>query len=420
MGKPPCGTCKAIEATLVPPMAARLHLIVFMVAMLAGLVFASFSTYDFVQHLDRQVHDLHCSFVPGLAETARDEQSACQVTLMSPYSSMFRARLWGGLPISLPAMGVFAFLLLRGVDVLSRPVEERRTATGVLFAMSTVPLLASLVMGTIAFVELDAACKLCIGIYGASLVGFLAAGLAYASARRSAQLGAPAGPSLGVAVIQLGVFVLVPAVLYVLLMPDFSRYVGTCGRIADTVDPYDVMVPMDDHDGVEMLEVLDPLCPTCRGFEHRLRASGLEEQLHRKVLLFPLDEECNWNVTTSLHPGACALSEAVLCATEGGGPSPREVLDWAFANQDELLSGAKSDPKLPGDRVRGQFPTLAACVGSAEVRAKLNKALRWAVSHSLPVLTPQAYVDGVKLCGEDTDLGLEYTLHRLLEKGGRR
>jgi hypothetical protein len=403
-------------------MAARLHLIVFMLAMLAGLVFASFSTYDFVQHLDRQVHDLHCSFVPGLAETARDEQSACQVTLMSPYSSVLRAQLWGGLPISLPAMGVFAFLLLRGVDVLSRPIEERRMATGVLFAMSTVPLGASLVMGTIAFVELGAACKLCIGIYGASMVGFLAAGLAYASARRGMQIpGSGAGRSLGVAVLQLGVFVTVPAALYVLLMPDYSRYVGTCGRLADTVDPYDVMVPMDDHGGgVELLEVLDPLCPTCRGFEHRLRASGLEDKLHRKVLLFPLDQECNWNVTTSLHPGACEISEAVLCAAQGGGPSAREVLDWAFDHQEELLAAAKNDATAPGKHVRAQFPALAACIGSPEVRSKLNKSLRWAVGHSLPVLTPQAYVDGVKLCGEDTDLGLEYTLHRLLEQGGHQ
>jgi hypothetical protein len=402
-------------------MAVRLHLAVFMVAMLAGLVFASFSTYDFVQHLDRQVHDLHCSFVPGLAETARDEQSACQATLMSPYSSVLRSRLWGGIPISLPAMGVFAFLLLRGVDVLSRPIDQRRSATGVLFAMSTLPLLASLVMGTIAFVELEAACKLCIGVYGASMVGFLAAGLAYLSLRKSPQNpGAAAGASFGTAVLQLGIFVLAPVTVYVMLMPDYSRYVGTCGRLADTADPYGVMVPMDDHRGTEMIEVLDPLCPTCRGFEQRLRASGLEEKLHRKVLLFPLDQTCNWNVTTSLHPGACEISEAVLCAADGGGPTPAEVLDWAFEHQTELLEAAKTDPKLPGDRARARFPALASCIGSPEVRSKLNKSLRWAVSHSLPVLTPQAYVDGVKLCGEDTDLGLEFTLHRLLERGERR
>jgi hypothetical protein len=34
--------------------------------------------------------------------------------------------------------------------------------------------------------------------------------------------------------------------------------------------------------------------------------------------LFPLDKECNWMVSESLHPGSCAVSEAVLCAGPDG------------------------------------------------------------------------------------------------------
>jgi hypothetical protein len=54
-------------------------------------------------------------------------------------------------------------------------------------------------------------------------------------------------------------------------------------------------------------------------------------------------------------------------------------------------------------------------VGSAGVRSKINKSLRWAVSNRLPVLTPQLYVDGVKLCDEDTDLGMDFALSRMIE-----
>src|SRR5688572_18482182 len=83
---------------------STVHLVLFIVAMAAGLMFASVSTYDFAQHLDRQVHDIRCSFVPGLADAgAKEEQAGCQVTMMSPYSSVFRRALWGGLPVSLPA-----------------------------------------------------------------------------------------------------------------------------------------------------------------------------------------------------------------------------------------------------------------------------------------------------------------------------
>ena len=48
-------------------------LVVVLLGALAGLVFAGVSTYDFVQHLDRQVHSLHCSFIPGAG--ARDRSN---------------------------------------------------------------------------------------------------------------------------------------------------------------------------------------------------------------------------------------------------------------------------------------------------------------------------------------------------------
>ena len=45
--------------------------------------------------------------------------------------------------------------------------------------------------------------------------------------------------------------------------------------------------------------------------------AGLE--LDMKVLVFPLDADCNWLLGgRSMHPGACVLAKAVLCA-EGRG-----------------------------------------------------------------------------------------------------
>jgi hypothetical protein len=119
-------------------------------------------------------------------------------------------------------------------------------------------------------------------------------------------------------------------------------------------------------------------------------------------------------LSDSLHPGACTVSKAVLCA-EGRAEA---VVDWAFANQEAILTAAKADPKSAGKMVAAAFPDLAACVDSKLTEQRLNKSLRWAVANQLPVLTPQLYVNGMKLCDEDTDLGMEYALSRLLEKQG--
>jgi hypothetical protein len=49
--------------------------------------------------------------------------------MMSPYSSVFRTSVWGGIPISLPAMAVFAFVLLYAIDLsLTRRQFDRRAA----------------------------------------------------------------------------------------------------------------------------------------------------------------------------------------------------------------------------------------------------------------------------------------------------
>src|SRR3954464_4163092 len=83
---------------------------------LVGLVFASYSTVDYANHLDRRLHDVHCSFIPGLAATAKAE--ACRVAMYSPYSALLKERYWGGIPISLFALGAFAFFTAFAIYLL--------------------------------------------------------------------------------------------------------------------------------------------------------------------------------------------------------------------------------------------------------------------------------------------------------------
>lgn len=420
----------------------RAALLVCLLACAAGLFFAGFSTHDFVQHLDRQVHGIHCSFVPGLASADVSGTSGCHVTLMSPYSSILRGSVWGGIPVALPAMGVFAFLLAFAAGLGIRRRLHDRAATTFLVLGTALPVLTSVAMGYLSFVELGAACKLCIGIYSASGAAFVSAlALRFSGGSTSwAELAEtddvlPSADALSavddlpgnlVALFAgrfaLGVlFVVLSVGIYVVLAPDYTRFVGTCGELSNPEDPYGVMVSLTDPAvpvsgaRAEAIEIFDPLCPSCRGFENRLRASGLASQLDRKAVLFPLDNACNWMVSAAVHPGACVLSEAVLCAAEDNITLP--VIDWTFERQGQLLNLARDE----GDaavraEVLGAFPGLKGCLGSVEVRSKLNRSLRWAVANKLPVLTPQLYVEGTKLCDEDTDLGMDFALSRLLEK----
>jgi hypothetical protein len=403
-------------------------LIVVLVGAALGLVFAGVSTYDFVQHLDRQVHTLHCSFIPGMSHGTGE--SGCQVAMMSAYSSVFRTRVWGGIPISLPAMAVFAFIGCFAVDLMLTRRKHDPRATGFLALACGLPAAASAVMATISITKLGTACKLCIGIYIASALCLLGAIILWRGAVRASTIGAskesgaklevavdnePASPGFLAGAFAVGVaFVLVPVVLYVMVAPDHSKFVGSCDGLARPDDTYGVMVKVDraEANAAAAVEVLDPLCPACKAFEERLSQSGLRDRLDRKAILFPLDSTCNWMITETTHPGACTVSEAVLCA----GDKAPEVLKWAFEVQDRIREEAKADPTAAAREVKQRFPELAACVGSPEAKQKLNKSLRWAVGNNVRVLTPQLYVDNVKLCDEDVDLGLEYALTIMLDR----
>ena len=389
-----------------------------------GLIFSSVSTYDFAQHLDRQVHGLHCSIIPGLGLPDASGTSGCHVTLMSPYSSLFRTAFWGGLPVSLPGMSVFAFLLWRGLAALLSGRALEAGAARLLLGAATLPMFATLVMGGLSLVVLDALCKVCLGIYLSSVLAFVGAVVAYRQRRpTSGELGGPIADrddddlqqvDLGwmlTRVGALGLFVAAPAAAWAALVPDHGKYIGTCGKLVVTDDPKGVLLPLDPHPGGRpTIEVLDPLCPSCKGFEERVAASGQGEQLDRRVLLFPLDNACNWMVGGTMHPGACTISEAVLCAKGDA----RLVVAWAFANQEQIRTESAADPEAAARLVLGAFPEYKDCVGGAKVRAQLNHGLRWAVQNELPVMTPQLYVDGVRLCDADTDLGLDFALGQIL------
>jgi uncharacterized membrane protein len=404
---------------------APVLLIVALVGSAAGFMFAAVSTYDFVAHLDRQVHGLHCSFIPGMGTPDATGTSGCHVTLMSPYSSMWRDSVWGGVPISLPAMAVFAFLLFWGALIWLNQRWRDPRATGFYAIAAALPAFTSIIMGIISLRELDALCKVCMGIYiSSALVLTGAVGLAVSARGEKAMSEGQGQPaerepmSLGALVIAFAVgclFVGVSVVAYAARAPEFDKYVGSCGKLPRPGDTSGSLITIGKSSGsVQILEVLDPLCPACRAFERRFSALELSEQASRKALLFPLDNKCNWMVDTAVHPGACAVSEAMLCA----GDQAEEVLEWAFDEQEQLVASERAAPGSVEKAVVARFPSLAGCVGSSKARAKLNRSLRWAVDNQLPVLTPQLYVNGTRLCDADTDLGLDFMLTQLVEKAG--
>jgi hypothetical protein len=272
------------------------------------------------------------------------------------------------------------------------------------------PLLASAIMFYISATELHAFCKICVGIYTCSVALAVCSVLAILALRKTkASKESPLrGLLIGIAV--LGVVSLAPALVYAATMPNMSAYISACGKITVKDEAHGALLKLPTtHAKRAVLLFEDPLCPSCKGFHERLVSEGILENLDITLAMFPLDNDCNWMLDRPIHPGACMLSRAVICSKD----KARAVLEWSFAEQDELREMGKKDVKALQARVVAKFPEVAGCIDDKATTVKLNQHLHFASDNRIPISTPQMFLGDMRICEEDTDLGLAWTLGQL-------
>lgn len=374
-----------------------------------GLVFAAISTLDYASHLDRGLHDLHCSFIPGVEAGTGGE--GCRTALNSPYAALLKDSLWGGVPISLFGLGCFCFLL--GHALFMTAVSERASrAEGLLYGLLAIsPALVSAVMFSISWFELGTICKTCAGIYMASLA--LAVSGAGVIRGTSGRAPAASDRSWRVAPLVLGAMlacVLLPSVVYAAFAPDHAALVMQCGEIKNPKESHGALLSLPGANAKKSaLFFEDPLCPTCKSLHDRLSSAGVLDRLNVDLALFPLDSECNWMLQQPLHPGACTLSKAILCAK-----SPMQMLDWAYENQEELAEAGRAGEKALTQMVSQRFGAdVARCMRDRATQQRLNRHLHFAVGNGIPISTPQVFIENQRLCDEDIDMGLMFALRHL-------
>lgn len=387
---------------------------------LLGLIYSGTSTVDFIAHLDRQLHPVTCTLLPGMSEPSRLDPSSegCKVALFSPYSSFFRDKYWGGIPYSLLAMGLFGFAFILALWAIATGRGHEIGPSLFMLFSGVVAAVVSIVFFFISIGKLHTVCTTCVGTYISSavlLVGGVLAFLGSASDRKvSNETASGVGIKMGILAVEMGAAVLVPVVVYLATLPPYERYVTSCETLKSTEDRAGSLLSIGGKDGrTEALLVLDPLCPACKAFHRRLGETRYAKDFAYKLLLLPLDSECNWMLKDSMHPGSCLLSKALYCA----GDRVNSVLEFIFENQEQLrMDGIGKRQDQIRAKIVEAFPNIKDCLDLPDTAIRLNKALHWAVKNSMPVLTPQLYLNGKRLCDEDTDLGLEYSLAQLLGK----
>jgi len=155
-----------------------------------------------------------------------------------------------------------------------------------------------------------------------------------------------------------------------------------------------VPVKVSSQAPIKGVEFADFLCPTCRNiagaFDNYIPTTGGRVAVYFKN--YPLEKECNPHVSQTVHPGACGLALAGLCANEQGKFWPYH--DRVYANP--LVNPGLADIQRIAMEAGLDTAALDACLKSSRPRDALLSQLAEAQTGGVSG-TPTLFVNGKRL-----------------------
>jgi protein-disulfide isomerase len=288
-----------------------------------------------------------------------------------------------GVPVA--AWGVLGYVTAAALAGWALTRRAAGRARGALLLVAAAAVGASVALALVSEFLIGAWCLLCMGswaIAGALLVAAWRAcpeGVGPAIAADVAAARAHAGWTAAVALVGLGVL---------------AALVAWYPRYAPHASPPAAAAPSASAGGAKVLvEFSDYECPFCARAHAQLaglRAARPDLKIVRRH--FPLDAACNPALKRSIHPGACELARAAICADAQG----------RFAAMDDALFANQTD-KQPVARLAAQIgldvPRFEACLGSPETARRLSADIADAIKLDVRA-TPSYVLDGRVYPGE--------------------
>ena len=335
---------------------------------------------------------------------------SCTEVYMSRYST------YCGVPVAIFGALWFVVAALLSVTGLRARDAVRESVPGYLFVLSTLALAVILYLGYASFVILSTVCVLCLTTYAAVVGLFLVSGAATSVPmttlpRRAARdvrvlVSSPLAITLAVlfcagAVTTLAFFpregvmaaasenaAATPAPLSQDRRSEFERYFTSQPRIP-------IMVP---NEGAKVLIVKfnDFQCPACGqsylAYKPILAKFEAEQPGAVKMVLkdYPLNPNCNPNVSAMIHPAACDAAVAVRLAAIHNRADALE--DYLYTHQPEMTAPMVRQAARDIGQVTDFDAKYQSTLGLVKGETGLGKQL--SVSQ-----TPTFFINGVKLEG---------------------
>lgn len=369
-----------------------------------GAILAAFSTH---QHLRLARYGFEQESFCAISETIN-----CDLVNASTYSEVF------GVPIAWWGVIFFGLIALMSFSgAVSR--KQRRATVSIAFFMALAGIPYCIYLAYVSFFIIETVCVECLGMYAVNLAA--AVGLFYA-------LGMPLrrAPSYIVdyAVASFGgtnrlgfkhaawIHVIIIALVFgtgwitILHIQSKDKHAAHRENIeeqlkshyAQPIYPFKTQhswaVWGNPKAKVRLVEFSEFQCPFCKvsSFTVKPYLHQFRRDMAYYFVNYPLDPICNPDVDRPMHPIACYLSKAGICADERG--IFWEYHDELFRNQQQMTK------ELALDIAEANFDwdrnELHKCIASPETEEKLRKEVD--VGRQIPILgTPTLFLNGRKI-----------------------
>lgn len=331
---------------------------------------------------------LHVRAHSGFASfCAINEHLNCDRVAVSPYSVV------AGLPVA--AWGVLGFTVLAALSAwgLLRRRPHPAWPSGLLLVASGGAVAASVALAAVSELLIGAFCILC-------ATAWTLAALVFASALRAVRpAGAGAAVRADLAALRARPgFALAAAAVTIAAVASaaaaYPRYWDRPKDAAARAPGSPPPVKVTAAGGVRVVqEFSDYDCPFCaQSFEKvrgQLAGRSDVKVVHRH---FPLDSSCNPAVPRAIHPQACELARAAVCADAQGRGGEMDAL--LFETQKSRLPPTELATRLGLD-VAAFRACLASKAAAERVAADVAEGIRLGIR-----ATPTFVVDGVPHSGE--------------------
>lgn len=360
--------------------------------------------------------------------------SFCDVSATMSCTQVYASRFgsFAGVPVAVYGAIWFALAsLLAAAAFVARPAVRENIA-GYLFAGSTVGLSVVLYLGYASFFVLQLVCVLCVATYVAAIGLFLVSGAATSVPVLSLPRRLAGDLKLLVSSpIALGLAVLLVAgsgAALVLFPREGATAMASAGPPPEvTADerselqrymagaPRTPLAVPSEGAKVLIVKFNDYQCPACaqsyQSYKPILAKYAASHPGAVRVVLkdYPLEMECNVNMTGDLHGAACEAAVAVRLAREHGRAEVME--EWLYTHQ----QGMTPDTVKQAAREIGQVPDFDAKYAAALelVRADIEEGRQLAIR-----VTPTFFINGVRVDGTWTPQYFDQAIAHELQSAG--